>query len=153
NLHGGGFAAGAGAEGRWESVPVAGMLGIKIISVDYRMAPQHKFPAASEDVAAVYREVLKEYKPENIGIYGCSAGGALTGEVLAWFSTHDLPEPAVAGIFCSGAARGRGDNAPWGPTGLFTALPVTTGAGQPSSAATGGYMGGTQASDPMANPA
>jgi monoterpene epsilon-lactone hydrolase len=41
---------------------------IKIITVDYREAPEAKFPAASEDVTAVYRELLKSYAPENIAV-------------------------------------------------------------------------------------
>ncbi len=48
---------------------------VRVISLDYREGPEYKFPAASEDVAAVYQEMLKDHKPENIGIYGCSAGG------------------------------------------------------------------------------
>lgn len=57
------------------------------------MAPEWYFPAASEDVAKVYRELLKSYRPENIGIYGCSAGAGLTSQAVAWFQTHGLPHP------------------------------------------------------------
>ncbi len=71
-------------------------------SVDYREYPAHRFPAASEDVATVYRALLKTYRPENIGIYGCSAGGTLTGEAVAWFESHHLPMPGAIGILCAG---------------------------------------------------
>lgn len=103
NLHGGGFLLGARYGARMEAIPIASVAGIKVISVDYRQAPQYKFPAASEDVAAVYRELLKQYPAENIGIYGCSAGGILSAQAVAWFQTHDLPRPGAIGILGSGA--------------------------------------------------
>ena len=77
NLHGGGFVTGARSASLVESVPMAALMRIKVISVDYRMGPEHQFPAASEDVAAVYRDLLKQYDADHIGLYGCSAGGLL----------------------------------------------------------------------------
>jgi acetyl esterase/lipase len=102
NVHGGGFYIGGNYGGQIESVPVAGRGRIKVVAIDYRLAPEHTFPAASEDVATVYRHLLKTYKAENIGIFGCSAGGTLTGQSLTWFQAHNLPRPGAAGIFCSG---------------------------------------------------
>src|SRR5207253_2291526 len=80
NLHGGGYscATGGGLAGLVESIPVAGVGKIKVVAIDYRTAPQYHFPAATEDVAAVYRQLLKTHKPENIGMYGCSTGATLT---------------------------------------------------------------------------
>ena len=101
NLHGGGFLTGARTAALVESVPVAALMRVKVISIDYRMAPEHRFPAASEDVAAVYREVLKEFKPANIGIYGCSAGGMLAGQAVAWFDKSGLPMPGAIGVLCA----------------------------------------------------
>ena len=104
NLHGGGFMFGAGLGGQLESIPVASLGAIKVISVDYREGPEYKFPAASEDVAAVYRQLLNsKYPAENIGIYGCSAGGMLTAQSVAWFQKHGLPRPGAIGIFGAGA--------------------------------------------------
>lgn len=103
NLHGGGFSVAARTGGQVESIPIAGLGRIKVVTVDYRQGPEHEFPAASEDVASVYRALLKSYAPASIGIYGCSAGGILTAESLAWFQTHDLPVPGAAGIFGAGA--------------------------------------------------
>ncbi|KAA1189605.1 alpha/beta hydrolase [Pseudohalioglobus sediminis] len=112
NLHGGAFTYGARSGGRLESIPVAATAGMKVISVDYRQGPEHRFPAASEDVATVYRHLLQTYAPENIGIFGCSAGGLLTAQSVAWFDANDLPQPGAIGIFCSGAGQyGTGDAA------------------------------------------
>ncbi|NKB43769.1 MAG: alpha/beta hydrolase fold domain-containing protein [Alphaproteobacteria bacterium] len=103
NAHMGGFMFGSAYGGQVEAVPLAGRAGIKVIAVDYRLAPEHSFPAASQDMEGVYRHVLKTTKPENVGIYGCSAGGTLTAQVIPWFLEKDLPLPGAIGIFCSGA--------------------------------------------------
>jgi acetyl esterase/lipase len=99
NLHGGSMQVGARFGGQMESIPISSMGAIKVITVDYREAPEWHFPAASEDVAKVYGQLLKSYRPENIGIYGCSAGAALTGQSIAWFQVHGLPRPGAIGLF------------------------------------------------------
>jgi epsilon-lactone hydrolase len=150
-LHGGGF------NGCWpgcaelESIPVSGLGRVKVVAVDYREGPDHKFPAASEDVASVYKELLKTYRAENIGVYGCSAGGMLTGMALAWFQKQGLPKPGAAGIFCAGAGSpGGGDAdytaAPLGEARVTSPLPAGGRGGRG-----GGYLGGTNASDPLVN--
>jgi acetyl esterase/lipase len=110
NLHGGAFLWGEGSGGEIESIPIASVGRITVVTVAYRQGPEFKFPAASEDVTMVYRELLKDHKPENIGIYGCSAGGILTAEVLAWFQRERLPMPGAVGIFCASAGKFGGDS-------------------------------------------
>jgi acetyl esterase/lipase len=102
NLHGGGFMGCWPGCAELESIPIAAIGRIRVISVDYRQGPKHVHPAASEDVASVYTQLLKQYRPENIGIYGCSAGGMLTGMSVAWFQRHGLPRPGAIGILCAG---------------------------------------------------
>ena len=97
NLHGGSFNADSGSFG--ESIPIAGYTGIKVIAVLYRLAPEHPFPAGVEDAVAVYRELLKTYKPNHIVIYGTSAGAVLTAEVAVKLKALGLPMPAALGIF------------------------------------------------------
>ena len=110
NLHGGGFVIGGRWVGQIESVPIARTAGIKVVSVDYRMAPEHRFPAATEDVVKVYRELLNDHKPESIGIFGCSAGALLTAQTVAWLEKVSLPRPgAVAMLFGGGSYFGEGD--------------------------------------------
>jgi epsilon-lactone hydrolase len=105
NVHGGGFVEGSRTFSYLESVPIASIGQIRVVSVDYRMGPDHTFPAASEDVAKVYRELLKTYGAQNIGLYGCSSGAVLTAQSIAWFQHENLPLPAAVGMFCHGAPR------------------------------------------------
>ena len=114
-LHGGGFFAGARTGGRSESIPVAALSGLRVVAVDYRQAPEARYPAATEDAATVYRALLKHYRPENIGIFGCSAGGILTAELVAWAQSHGLPRPGAISIACAGAGVLEGDSSYVGP--------------------------------------
>ncbi|HXZ60042.1 MAG TPA: alpha/beta hydrolase fold domain-containing protein [Steroidobacteraceae bacterium] len=149
NLHGGGFVWGEGNGARAESIPIAGLGRITVITVAYRMAPEFKFPAASEDVAAVYRELLKNHRAGNIGIYGCSAGGILAGEAVAWFQKVGLPMPGAIGTFCGSLAALGGDSSHVAP--LLVGEPPFPGAdsgamsGQP-------YFEGASPQDPLVLP-
>jgi acetyl esterase/lipase len=98
NMHGGGFMLGWPYASQTESIPMASVGKIKVISVNYGKFPEHKFPRASQDIAAVYRALLKQYKPSQIGLYGCSAGGILASEAVAWFQKEKLPKPAAIAI-------------------------------------------------------
>jgi len=110
NLHGGAFTWGEGSGGEVESIPIASVGKIEVITVAYRQGPEFSFPAASEDVASVYKSLLRDYKPQDIGIYGCSAGGILTAQAVAWFDKVGLPEPGAVGMFCGAAGRMSGDS-------------------------------------------
>ena len=103
NLHSGGFIDGGRWSGQVESIPIAALGRFKVVAVDYRLAPEYHFPAASEDVAAVYAALLKEYRPASIGIYGCSAGAVLTAEAVAWLQKERLPRPGAIAMLCGGA--------------------------------------------------
>jgi acetyl esterase/lipase len=148
NLHGGGFSGCWPGCAELESIPIAALMQIRVVSVDYREGPDHKFPAASEDVASVYRELLKTYAPRSIGIYGCSAGGMLTAMSVAWFQTHDLPAPGAIGIYCASAGSFGGD-------ATYIAFPFGEGrvpVSRPPGAAQLGYFSGTDPKDPMISP-
>ena len=97
NLHGGGFHVDSGS--LTESIPIANLTGIKVVSALYRLAPENPYPAAVDDAVAVYKELLKTYKPAHIAIYGTSAGAVLTGQVTARLKQLGLPLPAATGIF------------------------------------------------------
>ncbi len=97
NLHGGGFNSDSGS--LIEGVPISNLAKIKVVSVYYRLAPENPFPAAVDDVVAVYKELLKTYKPKSIGIFGTSAGGILTAEVTIKLKQLGLPLPGALGLF------------------------------------------------------
>jgi epsilon-lactone hydrolase len=157
NLHGGGFMGCWPGCAELESIPVAALGRIRVISLDYRQGPGNTHPAASQDVAAAYRELLKTYKPENIGIYGCSAGGMLTGMALAWFQKEHLPRPGAVGVLCAGLSlQGNG----FGGDSSFIALPLGEGRNPPKSADAGAlgpsmmpYFAGAASTDPLVAPA
>lgn len=150
NLHGGGFTMGARTNGQLESIPVAGLGKYKVVAVDYRQGPENHFPAASEDVATVYRDLLKTYRPENIGIFGCSAGGLLAAQSVAWFQKEKLPRPGAIGIFCASAGNiGAGDSRYTAPI-LNGQMPPPPVAGNDLSRMA--YFKGADANDPLVSP-
>jgi epsilon-lactone hydrolase len=150
NLHGGGFSGCWPGCAELESIPLAALGRIEVVSVDYREGPDNKFPAASEDVASVYQELLKNHEPQDIGIYGCSAGGMQTAMSMAWFEKHSISLPGAIGIFCASAGGVFGGDA------LYTAMPLgearlappmKPGARPPLS-----YFADTDPKDPLVSP-
>jgi monoterpene epsilon-lactone hydrolase len=97
NLHGGGFNSDSGS--LIEGVPICNLTKTKVVSVYYRLAPENPFPAAVDDVVAVYKQLLKAYKPRGIGIFGTSAGATLTAEVAVRLKQLGLPLPGALGLF------------------------------------------------------
>ncbi len=97
NLHGGGFNSDSGSQ--IEGDPIANLAKMKVVGVYYRLAPENPFPAAVNDVVAVYRELLKDYKPTCIGIYGTSAGAILSAEAMVKIKQLRLPTPGAMGFF------------------------------------------------------
>ncbi len=110
NLHGGAFMWGAGSGALVEAIPVAATAGITVVAVDYRLAPEHPYPAAVDDVEAVYRALLKRYRPENIGLYGCSAGGMLAAQAVARILQRGLPRPGAVATLCGSGLPLAGDS-------------------------------------------
>jgi acetyl esterase/lipase len=149
NLHGGGFMWGAGAGAQSEAVPIAGTGRVKVVTVDYRMAPERKFPAASEDVASVYRALLRQYRPQDIGLYGCSAGGILAAEAVAWFAKHGLPRPGAIATLCGTGAEVSGDS---GYVAAWAAGQAIPAGGKPLRLVDLPYFQGVDARDPLVFP-
>ncbi len=97
-LHGGGYSSGLAAWARRGTARLALGLGCRVVAPDYRLAPRFAFPAAHEDVLAVYRHLIDAagYAPENVAVAGDSAGGALAVSLCADCRDAGLPMPACA---------------------------------------------------------
>jgi acetyl esterase/lipase len=95
HLHGGGYVLFPGEAGAGEAMLMAGHGRFRCISVDYRMPPDHPFPAALEDAVAVWRALVAERDPRRMGIFGSSAGGGLTLATLLRARALGLPFPAA----------------------------------------------------------
>lgn len=149
NVHGGAFMWGSGSGALVEAIPIAATMGVEVVTVDYRLAPEHRFPAASQDVAAVFTALLKRYRPENIGIYGCSAGGIITAQTVAWLQHEKLPRPGAIGTFCGTGAAYAGDSA-YLSNPLAENKPIRTGT-LPDTLPTA-YLAGVPAKDYLAYP-
>jgi len=77
-VHGGAYVIGGGEAGLLEAFLIASRAKIRVISIDYRMPPDHPFPAAVDDVITIYRHVLQNRPAKAIALGGTSAGGGLT---------------------------------------------------------------------------
>lgn len=95
HLHGGGYVFAGGSGGALEAVVAAHTTKTKVISVDYRMPPDHPFPAALDDAVAVWREVAANHAPARMAIFGTSAGGGLTMATVHKLKELSLPLPAA----------------------------------------------------------
>lgn len=142
NVHGGGFEVDSGS--LTENIPLAARLEAAVVAVMYRLAPKHAFPAAVDDLLAVYREALKTRPPEQIAVYGTSAGAVLTAQFLVRLKAEGLPMPGAAGVF-----SGAGDMARDGDCEAF--LP-TIFPGEKLKQVVSGYAGKTERTDPMLSP-
>jgi epsilon-lactone hydrolase len=96
-LHGGGYVIGSINTHRAMVSRIARASNARALSLDYRLAPEHPFPAALEDAIASYKWLLAQgYKPGKIVIAGDSAGGGLTIAALLAIRDAGLPMPAGA---------------------------------------------------------
>ena len=98
NLHGGGYVLNGGEASTGEAVLGAHYSSLKVISVDYRMAPEHPFPAAVDDAVAVWRAVTAGRDPASVGVFGTSAGGGLTLALVLKLKSLGLPLPGALAL-------------------------------------------------------
>ena len=82
HVHGGCYVLNPGEAALPEALFMAGFGHFKVIAVDYRMPPEAYFPAALDDGLTVYKNAIKTTDPKNVAIFGSSAGGALTLEMI-----------------------------------------------------------------------
>ena len=147
-FHGGGYVAGSARTGTHLAAELARRTGGRALSVDYRLAPEHPFPAALEDGVAAYRALLDGgLAPARVAIAGESAGAGLAAATLAALKSQGLAQPAAAVLM-----------SPWADltltgasvTGKAAADPALTGAGLARRARD--YAGGHDLADARISP-
>jgi acetyl esterase/lipase len=146
-FHGGDFTLGSADSHLGLCIRLARASRARVFSVEYRLAPEHIFPAAVEDAVAAYRYLLsKGYTPHHILPAGISAGGTLVIDLLLSARAQGIPLP-LAGVCMSpitdmafsGESVLRNRERDWiTPEGLF-AIPTV-------------YLAGHDPNDPLASP-
>jgi monoterpene epsilon-lactone hydrolase len=100
-LHGGGYVIGSIKTHRDLMARISRAAKAKVLALNYRLAPEHPFPAAVDDAVAGYKWLLSQgAKPSRIVVAGDSAGGGLTAATLVAIKDQKLPTPA-AGVLLS----------------------------------------------------
>jgi epsilon-lactone hydrolase len=99
-LHGGGYVIGSVGSHRILTYDLSKASGVRVLSMEYRLAPEHPFPAGLEDAVSGYQWLLDSgIKPEHVVIAGDSAGGGLAVATLLALRDRGLPLPAAAVCF------------------------------------------------------
>jgi monoterpene epsilon-lactone hydrolase len=148
-LHGGGYVIGSPRSHRHLAESIARAAGIACLLPDYRLAPEHRFPAAVDDALAAYRFLLDRHglAAGRLAVAGDSAGGGLTVATLVAIREAGLPLPA-AGVCIS----------PWTDLTCSAGSYETKAATDPMVARPGitmmaqEYLGGADPSTPLASP-
>ncbi|MFO1376051.1 MAG: alpha/beta hydrolase [Steroidobacteraceae bacterium] len=147
-LHGGGYVLGGPREYRGLTAEIGRSAGLQVLAIDYRLAPEHPFPAAVDDAVAAYRALLDEgLSPSRIVLAGDSAGGGLAVAMQVAARDAGLPVPAGAvaispwaDLSCSGGSM----------TSKAAEDPSVTRDGLLRLA--GHYLRGTSPGHPLASP-
>jgi epsilon-lactone hydrolase len=95
-LHGGGYCIGSPATHRDLAGRIALAAGCRVCTIDYRLAPEHPFPAALDDAVEAYLELLDQTDAAHLAIAGDSAGGGLTVATLLALRAANVALPAAA---------------------------------------------------------
>jgi len=149
HVHGGCFVSFPGESGTVEAVYMAGFGGFKVISVDYRMPPDHPYPAGLDDAMTVWKAATKMSPPKNMAIFGSSAGGNLTLAMVLRAKQDKLPLPAaIAPGTPMSDLTGAGDS--FQTNAMLDNVLVAYGANCDKRAAL--YANGRDLRDPMLSP-
>ncbi len=147
-FHGGGYIGGSIASHRNLTGHLALHSRCRVLSVEYRLAPEHPHPAAVEDAVTSYKwAVAQGYEPGKIALAGDSAGGGLTAACLLSLRDQDIQPPAAAMMI-----------SPWLDMG-FTGKSMVANEGHDSSISAMGmprirelFLGDAPINDPLASP-
>jgi monoterpene epsilon-lactone hydrolase len=95
HVHGGAYVFYGGMAATTEAILMAHYAATEVLCIDYRMPPDYPFPAALDDSVAVWKEVIKQYTPSKVGLFGSSAGGGLTLAMVIRLKELGLPLPGA----------------------------------------------------------
>ena len=149
-LHGGAYVVGSAFGYQPHAGALAAAARTGVLVPDYRLAPEHPFPAAVEDALNAYRWLLEQGAPANrVAVVGDSSGGGLVMSLLLTLKREREPYPGGAALFC-----------PWLDLGLRYADPPTAGGAVIAPMATlaevtrctDAYLEGHPADDPIVAP-
>lgn len=137
-LHGGGYTVGSPATHRGLAGFLARETGCAVKVLDYRLAPEHPFPAALEDAEAAFLELVAfGYRPDRIAVAGDSAGGGLSLALATRLHDRHAMSPAALGLI-----------APWGNPNEVPARDRDLVINKPwSRACAAAYLGGGDGAD------
>ena len=148
HFHGGVYVLGSARAGAGLAAALGRYAGVRVISVDYRLAPEHPYPAAIDDAVAAYRALLKQLPGSQIAISGESAGGGLAVALLLRLKEAGLPLPSsvvllspYADLTLSGesmVSKATVDPSALTPVGLRRRVPD--------------YLGGADPKEPLISP-
>ena len=148
HLHGGGFMVGSPTSHRVLAGDLSRRTQARVFVLDYRLSPEHPFPAAHRDAIAAYKWLLEaQISPGNLSVVGDSAGGGLAVSTLAQLSPAGLPQPAscvVVGPMCDLETKGAShrqnlNTEPWATADSHASVIE-------------GFLQGADPRDPIANP-
>jgi acetyl esterase/lipase len=147
-LHGGGHALGSAFGYQGLAGALAAAAGVGVLVVEYRLAPEHPFPAALDDAVRAYTWLIERTPAEQVTVAGDSSGGGLAMSLLIRLKQDGLPLPGGAMLFC-----------PWVDLTLATLAAARDGRepvgearlGQTRGAAEA-YLAGHRIDDPLVSP-
>jgi acetyl esterase/lipase len=146
HIHGGGYYAYTSESTYFVCATLADLTGLRVYCIDYRLAPQHPFPAGLNDCVAAYQQIVKEVAPNNVGMFGISAGGSMILATVLKARDEGLPMPgALASITPAADLSDLGDT---GDT-LDGLDPILSTRGPDAAKA---YAGGVDLRNPLISP-
>lgn len=146
-LHGGGYVLGSAQTNLVLPIRVSHTAQIPVLSVEYRLAPEHPFPAGLDDALAAYRWLLDEgINADAIGVFGDSAGGGLTLALALKIRDTGLPQPgALVALSPAVDLTGQGDT-------QATLVEADIVLGPPNPERSRSYAGEAALDDPLVSP-
>ena len=146
-LHGGGYILGSAKTNVALPVRINKFSGIPVLSIEYRLAPEHPFPAGLMDALGAYRWLLTHgYDAESIGVFGDSAGGGLALALALIARDEGLPQPGALAVLSPSTDQTRSGDT---QTTLGDFDPILgSGPGSPGHV----YAGDTPLTNPLVSP-